>query len=99
MSYYRQSDDKAKWPIQIDPPDCGCTECIIGMYVPLDSATDKQMRKMLAGKIRDATGQTFTIVDGVASTPVFVSDGWMAFNDDGTHQMHLETLEWSLQKH
>jgi hypothetical protein len=43
-------------PTQIDPPFCGCTECILGEYVPLNEATDDQVWKMLVGSLRNATG-------------------------------------------
>lgn len=43
-------------PIQIDPPGCGCTECITGEYVPLDEATDEQVWRMMVGVVRNATG-------------------------------------------
>jgi hypothetical protein len=56
-----------KLPIAIDPPGCGCTECIIGEYVPLHLATPKHMRKMLAGKILDNTGRAFWFEDNVLS--------------------------------
>lgn len=53
-----------KRPIQIDPYDCGCTECIIGLYVPLQEATYKQLLKMFAGKLMDATSNEFMFADG-----------------------------------
>ena len=43
------------WPIAIDPPGCGCTECMIGQYVPLDQATGQQVLALLAGKLHDHT--------------------------------------------
>lgn len=48
-------DYLARVPIAIDPPGCGCTECLIGEYVPLDQATDDQLRLMLQGKIKNNT--------------------------------------------
>jgi hypothetical protein len=49
-------------PIQIDPAGCGCTECLTGEYVPLDLATAEQMQAMLAGTVRNATSEDFTLV-------------------------------------
>lgn len=43
-------------PIAIDPPGCGCTECLTGEYVPLDQATDDQLQAMLQGKVANNTG-------------------------------------------
>jgi hypothetical protein len=40
----------------IDPPGCGCTECLSGEYVPLDQATDREVELMLKGEIRNNTG-------------------------------------------
>jgi len=45
-----------KLPIAIDPPGCGCTECVTGEYVPLDEATDDQLELMLKGRITNNTG-------------------------------------------
>lgn len=42
---------RTEWPLAIDPSGCGCTECLTGEYVPLDSATNEQIRLMLAGEI------------------------------------------------
>lgn len=39
--------------IAVDPWDCGCTECIIGEYVPLRMATDDQIADLLAGRLRN----------------------------------------------
>lgn len=50
MSHFDPSD-RANWPIAIDPPGCGCTECIIGQYKPLDESTQEQVVDMLAGRI------------------------------------------------
>lgn len=49
-------EHEARIPIAIDPPGCGCTECLTGEYVPLDQATDDQLRLMLQGKIKNNTG-------------------------------------------
>lgn len=48
-------------PIAIDPPNCGCTECITGEYVPLVDATPRQITDMLAGRIGNNTGCEFSI--------------------------------------
>lgn len=48
-------------PIAIDPPNCGCTECITGEYVPLTDATPRQITDMLAGRLRNNTSLEFTI--------------------------------------
>jgi hypothetical protein len=42
--------------IAIDPPACGCTECIIGLFVPLDRASDEQIAGALVGALGDHTG-------------------------------------------
>lgn len=46
-------------PVQIDPPGCGCTECLTGEYVPLDQASKEQVAAMLAGKLSNATSEVF----------------------------------------
>lgn len=42
--------------IAIDPPGCGCTECIIGQYVPLNHATPENIAAMLSGQLSNHTG-------------------------------------------
>lgn len=42
-------------PIAIDPPGCGCTECLTGQYVPLDAADAGTVRLAQLGFIRDNT--------------------------------------------
>lgn len=46
---------------RIDPDNCGCTDCLTGYSVPLSQATIDQVTGMLAGRLINATGQTFTI--------------------------------------
>lgn len=43
-------------PVAIDPYGCGCTECIIGEYIPLQEATDAQVLDMLDGRLSNHTG-------------------------------------------
>lgn len=40
----------------VDPPGCGCTECITGQYVPLDHATPENITALLNGQLRNHTG-------------------------------------------
>ncbi|MFG2847422.1 hypothetical protein ACGF12_30280 [Kitasatospora sp. NPDC048296] len=53
--------DEKKRPIAIDPPDCGCTECIVGEYVPLREASEDQIAQMLRGELRDHTSVPFRV--------------------------------------
>lgn len=48
-----------KIPLAIDPPGCGCTECLTGLYAPLDMATDEQLEQMRRGKINNNTGHSW----------------------------------------
>jgi hypothetical protein len=41
--------------LAIDPTGCGCTECLVGEYVPFDRATRKQLKQMRKGKIGNNT--------------------------------------------
>lgn len=66
-------------PIAIDPPNCGCTECITGEYVPLADATPRQVADMLAGRLANNTGLEFTIsavgkFDGHPARPFSLAD-------------------------
>lgn len=42
-------------PIAVDPPGCGCTECLTGEYIPLDQATEEQVRALAKGKLANHT--------------------------------------------
>lgn len=52
----------------IDPPGCGCTECMTGEYKPLDKATEDDIRALFAGAVRDNTDHHWFITkrDGFA---------------------------------
>lgn len=45
-------------PWAIDPKGCGCTECIIGEYVPMDEASALEWLRVLTGDIDNHTGLT-----------------------------------------
>ncbi|MFJ9521280.1 hypothetical protein ACIRPK_23895 [Kitasatospora sp. NPDC101801] len=47
--------------LAIDPADCGCTECIIGEYVPLRYATADQIVRLLKGELGNNTFTEFTV--------------------------------------
>jgi hypothetical protein len=42
--------------LAIDPYDCGCTECLVGEYVPLRAATAMQIAALLRGELGNNTG-------------------------------------------
>lgn len=69
------TDDGRRKPWQIDPPGCGCTECLVGEYVPLDQATEHDIMAMAAGVVSNASGfpltaqVTYRLGDRSASTP------------------------------
>ncbi|MET9402646.1 hypothetical protein [Kitasatospora sp. NPDC002965] len=48
-------------PYAIDPYDCGCTQCILGDFVPLREATDEHIALMVTGKLRNNTSVDFRI--------------------------------------
>jgi hypothetical protein len=35
----------------IDPPTCGCTDCLTGEAVPLDQASNEQLIRLTAGRV------------------------------------------------
>jgi hypothetical protein len=43
-------------PRRIDPPTCGCTDCITGYSKPMDEATDQELWQMMIGLKQNATG-------------------------------------------
>lgn len=42
--------------LAVDPPGCGCTECLTGVYVPLDQATPSQVAAAARGVLGNNTG-------------------------------------------
>lgn len=47
--------------LAIDPPGCGCTECLTGEYRPLQDATDDDIRALFAGEINDNTSERWDV--------------------------------------
>ena len=73
--------------IAIDPIGCGCTECLIGQYVPLDQATDRQIAMLVLGKLRNNT-----------STPIAVNIvSCVQAADDGTSKVEFANVTASVQ--
>ncbi len=50
--------------IRVDPPGCGCTDCLIGWSVPLDYITDQQRQELFAGDLDNATGRAVGAIAG-----------------------------------
>lgn len=60
--------------LAIDPSGCGCTDCIVGVYVPLSSATDDHMQALMLGIIGDNTSDLFHITANDDSTYTVTAD-------------------------
>lgn len=45
----------------IDPTGCGCTECLVGEYRPLDQASEAEIKALFLGLLRDHTETRWTI--------------------------------------
>jgi hypothetical protein len=43
---------------RIDPPDCGCTDCLTGESKPVTSATNEELLLMARNEIINATERT-----------------------------------------
>jgi hypothetical protein len=52
----------------IDPPGCGCTDCLIGWSVPLDRASSTQVADMIARHLLNRTSTDMTITTTVTVT-------------------------------
>lgn len=90
--------------VAIDPPNCGCTECITGEYVPLADATPRQITDMLAGRLGNNTGLEFSITftgkfDSIPKRPFSLADAetvtvtteaWVPWSES------LRTYSWEI---
>lgn len=47
--------------LAIDPENCGCTECIIGEYRPLNEATEDELRQLVRGELSDNTSEWVSV--------------------------------------
>lgn len=60
--YYDMLDNKdkqLKLPLCVDPPDCGCTECITGEYVNYSSALPDYIKEgIIRGEVQNNTWMT-----------------------------------------
>lgn len=71
------------WPIAIDPPYCGCTECLTGEYVPLDLASTEQIVAMAMAHLVNNTEREISIrvkttpFGGVQDLTVLVGDDYL----------------------
>jgi hypothetical protein len=48
-------NETTETPRRVDPPRCGCTDCITGYSIPLNLATWQVVKAMINGEIQDAT--------------------------------------------
>lgn len=58
-------------PRAVDPPGCGCTDCLTGAAVPLDRATPGQIAALLNGALGNRTDSDtpFTVTVSLTLTP------------------------------
>jgi hypothetical protein len=88
--------------VAVDPPGCGCTECLTGEYVPLQCATHAQVADLVTGTVGNNTGLTFTIAPGqdpatVHVIPVFAEDGVpVAGNAPDEPEWHMVEPGWNM---
>jgi len=58
----------ASEPKRVDPPSCGCTDCLTGYSVPLNLATWQTVKAMIHGDVQDATGTELDVMVVVSPT-------------------------------
>lgn len=89
-------------PVAVDPPDCGCTECMTGEYVPLSEAKPWHLALLFAGEVRNNTGLTFTALPGeeegtVRVVPYFESGTPVAESCPDDPRWRLIADGWTLE--
>ncbi|MEV0493407.1 hypothetical protein [Streptomyces atratus] len=57
-------------PYRVDPIDCGCTDCLVGVSVSLASVSRQQVADLLNGALENATMRRL----GIAVSYVLQSD-------------------------
>jgi hypothetical protein len=67
--------------VAVDPPGCGCTECLTGEFVPLEQADPAQIERLLTGMLGNNTGLRFAVTPGGDTRNVHVV---ALFAEDGT---------------
>jgi hypothetical protein len=77
-------------PRRIDPPGCGCTDCMTGYSLPLGDAGDAQIRQLLKGNLQDATSTTFT----VTKTRAFADGEMSAASTQVSADTVTRTWDW-----
>lgn len=53
--------DNETAPLAIDPRGCGCTECLVGEYIPAEKATREHLRLVAIGRMRNNTYSPGTV--------------------------------------
>lgn len=69
--------------IAIDPTGCGCTECLVGEYLPLERVEKDHVLALAKGDLQDNTSEiasvTYTNYDGVE---IYLGGRFYSFPDE-----------------
>lgn len=41
---------------RLDPPGCGCTDCMTGYSKPVDTGADTELWRLMTGRLQNASG-------------------------------------------
>lgn len=55
-------------PKRVDPPGCGCTDCLTGYSIPLDRADAKTVKRLVEGKLRNSTSTPLVMQTTVSAS-------------------------------
>lgn len=79
--------------LAIDPENCGCTECLIGEYRPLNQATEDELVQLVRGELKDNTSEWVTVeYDDYSGVTVRIGNRTVRLPEDDIYSLPPSNL-------